>query len=137
MTIDRQPRHGDAHAPRHGRRRAGRVHRRGAPHRRATGRPLRAGRRRAVVRSPEKAIRSASGSGLDPSGLSATTRTMARRRPRATDGIEAVAIVTPNHLHAPVADAFLEAGIHVICDKPLTTTPRRRDACAQGRRAAA
>ena len=38
------------------------------------------------------------------------------------DGIEAVVIVTPNHLHYPVAKAFLEAGMHVICDKPLTTT---------------
>lgn len=36
------------------------------------------------------------------------------------DGIEAVCIVTPNHMHAPVARAFLEAGIHVICDKPVT-----------------
>jgi len=35
--------------------------------------------------------------------------------------IEAVAVVTPNDLHHPVAMAFLEAGIHVICDKPLTT----------------
>jgi len=33
-----------------------------------------------------------------------------------------VTIVTPNHLHHPVARAFLERGIHVICDKPLTTT---------------
>jgi predicted dehydrogenase len=33
-----------------------------------------------------------------------------------------VVIVTPNHLHAPVATAFLEAGIDVICDKPLSTT---------------
>src|SRR3569832_1674145 len=38
------------------------------------------------------------------------------------DGIEAVSIVTPNHMHGPVARAFLKAGIHVICDKPLTTT---------------
>jgi predicted dehydrogenase len=38
------------------------------------------------------------------------------------DGIEAVAIVTPNHVHFPAAKAFLEAGIHVICDKPLTST---------------
>ena len=38
------------------------------------------------------------------------------------DGIEAVAIVTPNHLHYANAKKFLEAGIHVICDKPLTTT---------------
>jgi predicted dehydrogenase len=36
--------------------------------------------------------------------------------------IDAVAIVTPNHLHYAPAKAFLEAGIHVICDKPLTTT---------------
>ena len=35
-----------------------------------------------------------------------------------------MAIVTPNHLHAPVAEAFLKAGIHVICDKPVTTTSR-------------
>ena len=38
------------------------------------------------------------------------------------DGIEAVAIVTPNHMHYPNAKKFLEAGIHVICDKPVTTT---------------
>jgi predicted dehydrogenase len=38
------------------------------------------------------------------------------------DGIEAVAIVTPNHVHFPAAKAFLEAGIHVICDKPMTVT---------------
>jgi len=40
----------------------------------------------------------------------------------AAQRIEAVSIVTPNHLHHPVAKAFLERGIHVICDKPLTTT---------------
>jgi predicted dehydrogenase len=38
------------------------------------------------------------------------------------DGVEVVAIVTPNHLHAAPAIAFLEAGIHVICDKPLCHT---------------
>ena len=45
---------------------------------------------------------------------------MAMREARRKDGIEAVAIVTPNHLHAPVAREFLKRGIHVICDKPLT-----------------
>jgi predicted dehydrogenase len=44
---------------------------------------------------------------------------MARAESARDDGIDVVAIVTPNHLHAPVATAFLEAGIHVICDKPL------------------
>ncbi len=47
---------------------------------------------------------------------------MARREARRKDGIEAVAIVTPNHMHAPVAMAFLKRGIHVICDKPMTAT---------------
>ena len=41
---------------------------------------------------------------------------------RGEAGIDAVAIVTPNHLHAPIATAFLDAGIAVICDKPVTTT---------------
>ncbi len=41
-----------------------------------------------------------------------------RKRP---DGIDVVAIVTPNHLHYDVATAFLAAGIHIICDKPMTT----------------
>ena len=47
---------------------------------------------------------------------------MASREARRKDGIEAVAIVTPNHMHAPAAMAFLKRGIHVICDKPLTAT---------------
>ncbi len=47
---------------------------------------------------------------------------MARAEAARSDGIEAVVIVTPNHLHAPIATAFLEAGIDVICDKPLSTT---------------
>ena len=39
------------------------------------------------------------------------------------DGIDAVAIVTPNNMHHAPARAFLDAGIAVICDKPLTTNP--------------
>ena len=52
----------------------------------------------------------------------ADCRAMARAEAARPDGIEAVVIVTPNHLHAPIATAFLEAGIDVICDKPLATT---------------
>src|SRR6202171_4282136 len=47
---------------------------------------------------------------------------MARAEAARPDRIEAVAIVTPNNLHYPMAKTFLEAGFHVICDKPLTTT---------------
>ena len=46
---------------------------------------------------------------------------MARKEGKLKSGIDAVTIVTPNHLHADVAKEFLKAGIHVICDKPLTS----------------
>src|SRR5438876_342932 len=47
---------------------------------------------------------------------------MAAAEAKRPDRIDAVSIVTPNHVHFGPAKAFLEAGIHVICDKPLTTT---------------
>lgn len=56
---------------------------------------------------------------LDPSRIYSDYREMARAEAQRPDGIDVVAIVTPNHLHAPIAKAFLEAGIHVMCDKPL------------------
>jgi predicted dehydrogenase len=36
--------------------------------------------------------------------------------------IDFVSIVTPNHVHYPVAQAFVDAGFHVVCDKPLVHT---------------
>ncbi len=39
-----------------------------------------------------------------------------------TERVDFVSIVTPNHMHFPVAKAFAEAGIHVVCDKPLVHT---------------
>ena len=47
---------------------------------------------------------------------------MAEAERKHPERIDAVAIVTPNHMHYPVAKVFLDAGIHVMCDKPLTTT---------------
>ncbi len=47
---------------------------------------------------------------------------MAEREAARDDRIDFVSIVTPNHVHFPVAKAFLEAGFHVICDKPMTNT---------------
>ncbi len=76
----------------------------------------------ALSSTPDKAMRSGAALGLDPNRTYADFRAMARREARLKDGIEAVAIVTPNHMHAPMATAFLKAGIHVICDKPLTRT---------------
>jgi len=75
----------------------------------------------ALSATPEKALASAAELGLDPKRSYASFQEMARAEKRRKDGIEAVAIVTPNHVHWPAAKAFLEAGIHVICDKPLTS----------------
>lgn len=47
---------------------------------------------------------------------------MVEQESKREDRIDAVAIVTPNNVHYAPAKAFLEAGIHVICDKPITTT---------------
>lgn len=38
------------------------------------------------------------------------------------DGIDFVVVVTPNNTHYPICRSFLEAGIHVVCDKPLALT---------------
>lgn len=72
--------------------------------------------------NPEKSAASGADLGVDPKRTYASFADMATREARRKDGIEAVAIVTPNHMHAPVAMQFLRRGIHVICDKPLTAT---------------
>lgn len=74
----------------------------------------------ALSSDPQRAHDSARDAGIARSY--ADWREMARAEAARDDGIDAVAIVTPNHLHAPVATAFLEAGIHVICDKPLAVS---------------
>jgi predicted dehydrogenase len=76
----------------------------------------------ALSASADKAMRSAEAIGLAPDRSYPDFQTMAHAEAARSDGIEAVAIVTPNHMHVPVAEAFLDARIHVICDKPLTTT---------------
>jgi predicted dehydrogenase len=75
----------------------------------------------ALSSSAAAAQRSGLALGLDPARIYDSYAEMARLESARPDGIEAVSIVTPNHLHAPVAKVFLEAGIHVICDKPVTT----------------
>ena len=76
----------------------------------------------ALSSTPEKAQASGAELGLDPGRVYDDYRQMAIREARRKDGIRAVAIVTPNHMHAGPAIEFLKRGIHVICDKPLTAT---------------
>ena len=70
---------------------------------------------------PETGLASGRNLGLDESRIYPTYEIMAKQEATREDGIDVVAVVTPNHLHFAPALAFLEAGIHVICDKPLTT----------------
>ncbi len=70
----------------------------------------------------EKSLASAADLGIAEDRAYADFETMAREEAQREDGIEAVSIVTPNHLHSAAAISFLKQGIHVICDKPLTST---------------
>ncbi len=80
--------------------------------------------------TPERAAASAADLRVAPDRAYGDFRAMAAAEAARADGIDVVAIVTPNHLHFAVAKAFLEAGIHVICDKPLTTTLEDAEALA-------
>ena len=71
---------------------------------------------------PRRAADSAAELRIDPARSYNSFEEMAKKESKLRQGIEVVSIVTPNHLHCPAAKAFLKAGIHVICDKPLSTT---------------
>jgi predicted dehydrogenase len=79
----------------------------------------------ALSSDPERARGSAEDLGIAPDRAYSDVREMARAVAAREDGIDAVSVVTPNHMHADPAIAFLEAGIHVICDKPLAATPEQ------------
>jgi predicted dehydrogenase len=76
----------------------------------------------ALSSDPARAAASAADLHLAPERSYADYAEMARHEGAREDGIDVVAIVTPNHLHGRIASAFLDAGIDVICDKPMTTT---------------
>ena len=85
----------------------------------------------ALSATPARAHASAAALHLPPDRSYDNYRTMARAEAGRSDGIDAVVIVTPNHLHVPVALAFAEAGIHIICDKPLATSLAEAQALAE------
>ncbi|EXL06318.1 oxidoreductase [Brucella anthropi] len=76
----------------------------------------------ALSSSAEKAQASGRELGLAEDRIYSSYKDMAIREARLKNGIEAVSIVTPNHVHYEAAKEFLRRGIHVICDKPLTST---------------
>jgi predicted dehydrogenase len=60
--------------------------------------------------------------GIDPDRSYDDHKAMIAAEAARDDGIDVVAICTPNHTHFPIARDFLDAGYDVICEKPLTTT---------------
>ena len=76
----------------------------------------------ALSSDPQRAIESGRDLRLDPMRCYADWRGMANAEAKRKDGIEVVSVVTPNGSHHAICKTFLEAGIDVICDKPLTTT---------------
>ncbi|MBC7800330.1 MAG: Gfo/Idh/MocA family oxidoreductase, partial [Gemmatimonadaceae bacterium] len=76
----------------------------------------------ALSSDPARAAASAAELFIAPDRSYASFEQMALAEAARPDGIDVVSIVTPNHLHFAAAKAFLDAGIHVICDKPVTAT---------------
>jgi len=70
--------------------------------------------------NPENTLETGRSLGLDPSRLYKNYEEMAKAEGARKDGIDFVSIVTPNFTHFPIAKTFLENGINVVCDKPLT-----------------
>ena len=76
----------------------------------------------ALSADPQRAIESGRDLRLDPMRCYTDYRGMAQAEAEREDGIDVVSVVTPNVSHQAICKRFLEAGIHVICDKPLTST---------------
>lgn len=82
---------------------------------------------------PEKARASGQDLYLDPARVYESYQQMAEAEAALPPDqrIDFVSVVTPNHLHFPVAKTFLEAGFHVVCDKPLSRTIEEANDLAQ------
>jgi predicted dehydrogenase len=91
----------------------------------------------ALSSDSERAAQGANECRIDPDRSHADWRALlAAEAARGENRIDAVAIVTPNHLHAAPAIAALEAGFHVLCDKPLAGTLEDAEAIAAAARKA-
>ncbi len=76
---------------------------------------------------PEKSVAFGKAQGIETDRAYPDFRTMAASEAKRADRIDAVAIVTPNSTHHAIARAFLDVGIPVICDKPMTITRKHAE----------
>jgi predicted dehydrogenase len=91
----------------------------------------------ALSSDPQRAAQGASDCRIAPDRSYADWQNLiATEAARDQDRIDAILIVTPNHLHAAPAIAALEAGFHVICDKPMASTLDEAQAMARAAQAA-
>ncbi|MDO8289035.1 MAG: Gfo/Idh/MocA family oxidoreductase [Parvibaculum sp.] len=74
----------------------------------------------ALSSTKERADASATAAGIPLDRSYGSFLDMAEAEAARPDGIEAVAILTPNALHAPAIHAFARHGVHIICEKPMT-----------------
>jgi predicted dehydrogenase len=83
----------------------------------------------ALSSDPERARASGRELGLDPARSYGSYEELLERERTLPEGerIDFLSIVTPNHVHFPVALAAVEAGFHVVCDKPLVHTSEQAD----------
>ncbi len=74
--------------------------------------------------SPEKSAQQGRELHLDPARVYGSYKEMADRESKLPLGerIDFISIVTPNSSHYDIAKTFIEAGFHVVCDKPMTMT---------------
>lgn len=76
----------------------------------------------AFSRSASRSIGQGSSLGIEPQRCYASTEDLIAGEVGRPDGARAVAIATPNSSHFGIARACLQAGLHVICDKPMVTS---------------
>ena len=88
----------------------------------------------ALSSDPERAVDSAAEVGIPPDRAYPGFAEMAEAEAGREDGVEAVAIVTPNHMHAAPASVFARRGVDVICDKPLADTLEAAEKMAEAAR---
>ena len=76
---------------------------------------------------PQRGMDFAAELGVAPDRCYPDYKTMFAEEAKREDGIEAVSIATPNNLHYEVCKAALEAGLHVVCEKPLCFSSREAE----------
>ena len=81
--------------------------------------------------NPEKSIASGEELGISSDRNYKDYLEMASKESQREDKIDAVAIVTPNHMHHPISMAFIERGFHIICDKPLAMNSKECEELVQ------